>query len=172
VVNSLSRLVAIAAAYFLAHPITRDEAGVAFDQYHSGITIVRRVLPELADSYSKLVELRDKAKGEDLDQLKECVDDLDDAGSKLAEYNDEPVTETEFRAHFSAYNEIRVEAIEACENAEESYKSAIHKLEAMPKPERFSAVLKPLKEQHEDIQDAIEQFGGDLPQSSYTNLRS
>lgn len=152
------------AGWLAGHPELRpvtEEVRVAYEQYHAGMTILNRVVPSLATSYSQLSTMAKKANEATKAALTEAKEELDDAGAALSEYISEPVDLGAFAKDSDSYNELRIEAISDCESAQEGLESCLNKLKSLPETPALKALIQDIQLEQEDIQSAFEELGGD-----------
>lgn len=119
----------------------------------------------LSDVFNQVSGLAEQEEAEVHDALKEISDGISKAGSLVADYDEELPPYDKFQADFSAQDDERLKAIEACSKALGEVEDALNLtddlLESGP-PEEPAKVLREVKNGLEECRDALKDAVADM----------
>lgn len=142
-----------------------DPEEALFERIRGGTVQIQAILDALAEAYGKLGALPRPQAAADREALDEVQALLDSAAATLADFGGEPPTREAFRAQLPAYDEQRLEAIQACNDAYGDLEQAIGILRSLTEEpgtvaEPAGALADTLTVIADDLRSAIETLGG------------
>lgn len=95
----------------------KDPAEKVYEQFRSGAFQYGSIVDTLGEAIAKAVEAKQSASGAAKDALDEVLSILDSAGAALEDFQEAPPAEKEFKDNFAKYDDIRLKAIDAGNDA-------------------------------------------------------
>lgn len=147
-------------------PGTRDPAQIVYDQVRSGFVQLDTITDTLADALTAAKEGTNSKNKTMKEACQGIADLMDSSGSYLSDYTEPPATFEEFNAKFAEYDDDRLKAIDAANDALHEVGDAKGFLEdilADPnlEKEQITMDLKDLLDQaQKDLKEAVTTLGG------------